>query len=495
VAKASATALTCESFRSSVAFTGSLSAVQRPVGLAYPAVPLPSEGSASSDGATITGHGTKFLTGSQAFGAAIILRPVGGRAEHLGYPTSGVTETSIPSILGTNLGAAKMPFTITSRLPFKDAQVHRGSLWGTGNLHYPQRVYVGPPGWRIGLPPGFPEPLDYGDTPQSYDPSEFTMFPIDVPGPGDDDPVVALLPTDTALLVLKEDSIHRIDGSYPVFSQRLVARGVGCIGLDAVVPADRGGPYWADQRGVYSFEGGVVQDLTSERIGRRYRQLTIDQGWTDVTLGVAEDKLIVCVRDPGGADPYDDVATFHYDIRRRVWLGQLTNVRPARTWWDAANNRLLATQAFSLDGEVVDYATMYRDRTTQAKLDGDGGTPVLVYQSGRGMLANRQGIDNEAILADMQLELRLSDQAGTGSFSAQVRYAGGVEVPSVDETVNISIPAISNSVTDVQRVEMAVNAHGRQHSVRITRTGAPSATADFAIGQMVLDAIDAAGGS
>lgn len=496
--KAATTALTCEGFRSSVPFSGALSVTQRPTGLAYPAVPLPSEGTASSDGSTITGYGTKFTIGPQAWGAAIILRPDGGQAEHIGYPTTGVTDTSIPTILGTNFGSAKMPFTITSRLPFTDAQVHRGSLWGTGNYYYPQRVYVGPPGWRLGLPPGFIEPLDYGDTPQSYDPSEFTMFPIDVPGPGDDDPVVALLPTATAMLVLKRDSIHRIDGSYPVFSQRLVARGIGCIGLDAVVPSDRGGPYWADANGIYTFEGGVIRDLSSERIGRRWRQLTIDNNWTDVTLAVADDKLIVSVRDPSGTTAADDVVTFHYDIRRQVWLGELTNVYPARTWWDAANDRLLATVAYDGDGEIIDYAAMYRDSTAFPKFDDNFLGPELNYLSGTGLLANRQGIDNESILADGAFEFRVLDDGGTGRFDVTVHFVGGVETPSSPESIThstSSIVELSRTTAASQRAEIPFNAHGRQHQVEITRKGAVMNDSDFAIGQIVLDAIDAPGSS
>jgi len=495
VAKAATTAVTAEGLRSSVGFTVSPGVVSS--AWAYPAVPLPSDGTASSDGSTITGYGTTFTTASQSFGGAIILQPEGLRAEHLGYPTTGVTATSIPSILGTNLGSTKMAFTLTSRLPFTDAQVHRGSLWGCGNYYYPNRVYVGPPGWRLGLPPGFSEPFDIGDEPKSFDPSEFTMFPIDVPAPGDDDPVVGLLPTDGPLLVLKRDSVHRIDGSYPVFSQRQVARGVGCIGLDAIVPADRGGPFWADRNGVYSFAGGQVQDLTSERIGRRWRQITIDQGWSDVTMAVADDKLIVSARNPTGTNAATESATFHYDINRKVWLGELTNVYPARTWWDAANDRLLSTVAYSTQGEVLDYATMYRDSRTVNANDFSGGGPTLHYQSGSAVLASRTGIDTEAILAEMSFELlRHSPGLSSGNnVGITIRSTGGVEQPSFQETVT---PATTNTSLEdpaVQRVDVTVNAHGRQHSVEIRRTSDGNPDLELGIGQITLDVIDSTAGS
>lgn len=492
VTRGSTTQHTLESATASLAFS-SLAAEVGAVGYTYPCIPLPSTGVVQSDGTTITGIGTDLTLVSPDFGnGAIIIRPEGAQAEHV--PMLSTATTTSVSTLSTNFSTDKMPYTLTARCPWTDAQVHRGSLWGLGNKHYPNRVYVAPPGWRAGIPPGFAgvDSVDVADTSQTYDPSEFALFPIDVPAPGDDDPAVALVSTEGPLLVAKRNSVHRIDGAYPNFTQRVVARGVGCSNPRARVSADQGGPFWADERGVYTWDGAGVRDITQNRISDEYRSYT--SNYPDIVLGVWDGKLIVSLTrssvDETGAGP-----VWHYDISRGVWLGRLTNTSACFMWLDREGEQLLACRVAggTYDPDIINLASMYDPELTP--IDGDGTYPAFTYTSGSGITATRDGVDTEKVLADVRptvlhYDVSVGDASTVG---LTVTYRGDA---GSDETVSDTLVAVGAlNDADARVLDSTVNAHGRQHQLTITRTGTLTATTDFGLSQIVLDVIDSSAGT
>ena len=210
--------------------------------------------------------------------ALLILNNTAGGAHRIASVTAASgSDVTVGAELETQTSAM---YRILRRCPFKDAAVHKGSLWGTGVSQYPNRVYVAAPGANIGIAPGSIEPHDpvaqagYSNTTVTgfTDLSDFVLASYDVPSAYDGDPVVAILATPGPLLVLKRDSVYGIYGTFPNFEVKLLTNGAGCIDRRSAVTVN-GVAYWAGPDGVFSYSNGQIQNLTLGRIGKEWRGL------------------------------------------------------------------------------------------------------------------------------------------------------------------------------------------------------------------------------
>lgn len=490
-----------------------------PLGVTYPCVPVYDTGyvksvSSAATSSNITTDGARFtnitLQTSQFSGdSLLVLNPTAGSAHQIG----GISATSVGG--NVNVISIRAPIsTITNaqyrvlrRCPFKDATVHKGSLWGTGVKQYPNRVYVGPPGWNMGLAPQAIEPFDPTVDSDFVDLADFVLQPIDVPSAYDADPVVALLPTPGPLLVLKNSSVYGIYGTYPSFEQTLVAQGAGCIDLRSAVTVS-GIAYWAGMRGIYMYAGGQIQNITDGRIEREWQALMRgwDAGTSYCAIGVVADQLVVSV---GGLDTSGTAAamvgpdtqapaarTFIFDLNTRTWTGRMSNMKARYINSSRSKDEIDALLAVSDDrqGRIIDIAPAftglkYSDRSTGAvapasAADAAGTAPAMQAWTGSA-LAQATGIEGEARFCDAVVHANLCDSATpTSSMSLTSAHGEGLyEQP----TTTKSLDAITADTTDrVDRFKRRVNRTGRLHQLRVAMTTTDSDNTKSEIPEVVM---------
>jgi hypothetical protein len=210
-------------------------------GSSIPCVSVYSAGTASISGSTATGFGTKWSTGDwgtvTTTDGFVAVPTTGGTFEVAAIET--VTDDDTMTVFA-NVWSSRQPYHITRRCPFKDAQSHKGSLWGTGVAQYPNRVYVSPPNWNPAYPPGLSIPVDVGSYFGTENINDLFLDFIDVPSSTDGDDNIAILASPNPLLVLKRNAVYGVFGSYPTFSVDLVADGVGCIDISSSLSYDEG---------------------------------------------------------------------------------------------------------------------------------------------------------------------------------------------------------------------------------------------------------------
>jgi len=474
-----------------------------PLGVAYPCVPVHDAGfvKSVSSGATssdITTDGARLsnitIQTSQFSGdTLLVLNPTAGSAHEIG----GISATSVggdPNIISIRAPISSVTnatYRILRRCPFKDATVHKGSFWGTGVKQYPNRVYVAPPGWNMGLAPQAIEPFDPTVNSDFVDLADFVLQPIDVPSAYDSDPVVALLPTPGPLLVLKTASVYGIYGTYPAYEQTLVAQGAGCIDLRSAVTVS-GVAFWAGMRGIYMYAGGQIQNITSGRIEREWQSLM--RGWeagtSYCTIGVVADQVVVSL---GGLDSSATASakvgpdsssptnrTFIYDLNSRTWAGRMSNMKARYLNSSRSKDEIDALLAVSDDrqGRIIDIAPAltglkYTDRSAgtvapASPADAAGSGPAMQAWTGAA-LAQATGIEGEARFCDAVVHANLCDSASpTSSLSLTTAHGEGLYA---DPTVTKSLDPITADTTDrVDRFKRRVNRTGRLHQLRVAMT-------------------------
>lgn len=474
-----------------------------PLGVSYPCVPVYDTGyvKSVSSGATssdVTTDGARFsnitLQTSQFSGdALLVLNPTAGDPHQIG----GISATSVggnPNVISIRAPISSITnaqYRILRRCPFKDATVHKGSLWGTGVKQYPNRVYVGPPGWNLGLAPQAIEPFDPTVDSDFVNLADLILQPIDVPSPYDSDPVVALLPTPGPLLVLKTASVYGIYGTYPSFEQTLLAQGAGCVDLRSAVTVS-GVAYWAGMRGIYMYAGGQIQNITDGRIEREWQALM--RGWdastSYCTIGVVADHVVVSV---GGLDTTGTASamvgpdssapsarTFVFDLNTRTWTGRMSNMKARYLASSRSKDEIDALLAVSDDrqGRIIDVAPAltglrYTNRSTGAvaaatSTDAAGTGPAMQAWTGAA-LAQATGIEGETRFCDAVVHANLCDSASpTSSLSLTSAHGEGLYQ---DPTTTKSLDPITADTTDrVDRFKRRVNRTGRLHQLRVAMT-------------------------
>lgn len=491
-----------------------------PLGVAYPCVPVYDTGfvASVSSGATssnITTSGARFsnitLQTSQFSGdALLVLNTTAGSAHQIGSisATSVGGNANVISIRAPISSLTNATYRILRRCPFKDATVHKGSFWGTGVKQYPNRVYVAPPGWNMGLAPQSVEPFDATVDSDFVDLADFTLQPIDVPSAYDSDPVVALLATSGPLLVLKTASVYGIYGTYPSYEQTLLAQGAGCIDLRSAVTVS-GVAYWAGMRGIYMYAGGQIQNITEGRIGEEWQDLMRgwDAGTSYCTIGIVAGQLVVSV---GGLDSTATAAakvgpdssapsarTFIFDMNSRTWAGRMTNMKARYMSSSRSKDEIDALLAVSDDrqGRIIDIAPAltglkYTDRSAgtvapASPADAAGsGAPAMQAWTGSS-LAQATGIEGEARFCDAVVHANLCDSATpTSSLSLTSAHGEGLYE---NATSTKSLDAIGADTTDrVDRFKRRVNRSGRLHQLRVAMTTTDSDNTKSEIPEVVI---------
>lgn len=460
----SSTSLTLDGikFSSSASVTGSAAFG---FGMVFPGVNVYDAGTGSfTGGNTFTGTGTKWATnGITGAGEALLALRTGADATCHYVVNGGVTDTTI-GLSSTTKTDTDINYMILRSAPFKDAASHKGSFWGTGVAQYPSRVYVGPPGWNLAFPPGFELPYDPMTLPSSSNPNDFLMDFIDVPTAFEGDSNVAILSSPNPLLVLKRNAVYGIFGSYPQFSQSLLADGIGCIDIRSAQSLDEG-QFWAGEGGIYWYTGGRIVDLTAGRINREWRALTrdFDYGVNDYcALGVEQGYVIVHITTGGGTTR----RTYLYDLAAQSWQSRVSNFTPRYMFSSRIPGEASKLLSVSDDrqGHVLDFAPAI-DGSGTAK-DAAGTGPALQAWT-------PESIDGQDIDADMRM-LDLAVHANVYDAGAAGATTLGVSVVTQDAltdptTATTALDAIASDAVD--RIDRhyyrRVDKRGRRHQVRV----------------------------
>ena len=466
-----------------------------PVGFAFPAVSVYSSGiltACTAGSTTYSFSGASFPGVNNAApyrDGLLVVNPTAG-SPHMMADISSASGSTITATAADKT-LANTSYHLQRRLPFKDATVHKNSLWGCGVNEYPNRVYVGAPGWNLGIPPGAVEPFDPINAHTLTDISDFQMGTIDVPSPLDGDPVVAVLSTGGPLLVLKSSSVYGIFGTYPSFEQTLIANGAGCVDLRSAVSSD-GIAYWAGRDGIYSYAGaGQIQNLTGGKIQREWQALMRGYDTTScISAGVVSGFLIVSITGlsglaTGGAKigPDEDnptERTFIYDMRQQTWTGRMSNFTAQAMQTARVANESPALFAVSDDylGEIIDATpavtgTKCTDRDSQKfstanPVDAAGSGPQLNAWTSAS-LAQSVGIEGESRMLDLAIHTNLYD---VSTPTTQLQYwtrQGDSLDESADSETSASI--ITADTTDrVDRTKRRVNRTGRLHQLKVQQT-------------------------
>lgn len=444
--------------------TGSDQTIILPTCQAFPSVVVYNAGTVTVSSGTATGYGTKWSSGasySQVFGDHIVVMADGVDAESGFFSESGATTAS------TTVAdqATKSSYAITRRLPFKDVANHKGSLWGTGVIQYPSRVYVGPPGWNLSFPPGFVLPVDPLAAITSSNANDFFMDFIDVPNSYDGDDVIAILSSPNPLLVLKREAVYGIYGSFPNFSVDMIADGIGCIDIRSAQSFDEG-QFWCGEAGIYWYTNGQIVDLTAGRINREWRALTRDfvYGTDYCSVGISQGHLIVHIT----TNNLVTQRTYLCDLRSRSWQSRISNFTPNYQYTSRISTEAekLLCVSTSRPGRVINFSPALDGSGTAS--DDAGTAPRLQAYTPEGIDGGT--IDDDTRMLDLAVHANVYDVAtGLTQMSVSVVTSGALTNPTAATTSLATIS--SDSIDSIDRhYYRHVDKRGRRHQVRLAVT-------------------------
>lgn len=449
----------------SAAVTGTISLAL--TGMTWPGVAIYDAGVTAYSAATLTGHGTKWVDEAAiTTDDAIMLDLDNGQYEIAANSDASPANTDLSNSQIAGTVADKATYRIMRRCPFKDAAVHKGSLWGTGVAQYPNRVYVSPPAWNPTLAPGAENYVATTNSVTVSNANDLLLDFIDVPTAFEGDVNVALLSSPNPLLVLKRSAVYGVFGSYPNFSTDKIADGVGCIDLRSAISGPNG-QFWAGEDGIYAYVGGQVIDLTQGKINREWRRATslFDYGVSDYcTIGESNDHLLVSLVTNGGADDY----CYVYDLRAQAWMSKWTNHKaryffsskvdgePSELYWVGDDDQ----------GRVMTSSGCFDRNGLIGAKDGDSTSPIFRGWTGEGF-DGTQSIDNDSRVLDVAISHNIYDVGADGSTQvlASMTSSGRRESPATRSVILGTID--SDGVDRVDRTRYRPNVAGRLHQLRI----------------------------
>ena len=457
---------------------------------AFPAVAVYDAGTATISAGTATGYGTRWtkIPTSTAGTALLVIPPTGSAA--LGA-TIGTPASDTSWSVSMSDQATKSAYQVLAPMPFKDVAAHKESLWGTGVAQYPNRVYVGPPGWNLSFPPGFELPFDPTDDTTSPNANDFLMEYRDVPSPFDGDPNVAILPSPNPLLVLKRHAVYGIYGQPGLgLTTELIADGVGCIDIRSAQSFDEG-QFFASEQGIMWYVGGQLRDLTAGKINREWRALVrdFDYGTSDYcSIGLASGHLVVHITTGGGVTQ----RTYLCDLRDQSLQSRITNVRPRYMFTSriaGEKEKLFAVQDID-QGRVLDLAPML-DGSGTAK-DGDGTSPRLQAYT-TSALGRADGIEGLTRLIDLDVHANVYDAGAAGSTQMAVSVVSGGGVSNQADSTATLTDINSDAVDRIDRHPRRVSRTGRFHQVRfdVDTLGTNTSATKVEVAQVVATVRDA----
>lgn len=396
--------------------------------------------------------------------------------------TTGITTRSN---LGVTPGASsetlKMPFDIMRRCPFRDVEVHKECLWGTGVKQYPSRVYYSSRQWDMQTPNRLTQPWN-GIT-DFFAPNDGILDYVDVEGSGDGDMVMALLSSDGPLLILTQRSCYGAYGSWPSFEKQMVAAGAGCIDTRSAVGVAAYGQFWAGESGIYGYRRGKVTDLTGGRINDYWRGLMRrydSDNNSYVVSGVARNHLIVSAHVTRGTTT--DV-TLGCNLATGAWT-ELSNMKAtamhAPTVWGDEEQLIAALEGRTT---LVDLAPAI-NMTGGAK-DADGTEPQLLITSGSAN-PSQGDPDGESRITELRVSGIVKDSAlappDDSSLTIEVRSDGAVTQGTTTSQTTGVLQATTGS--DIRRERLRIGNSGRTHSVTITTANTSPNNATIAIAEV-----------
>jgi hypothetical protein len=502
---------------------------QATLGTTWPAVPVHEGFVSSISGLTVTPAGiapaTDVFTGGGSYNSTKDAIAIGGPSTTFPHIIAGVTVTT-STTLDTHYaiipGYAGNKYFILRRCPFRDAEVHKESLWGVGVKEFPSTVYVWPQTSNIGIPPMSVAP--YAATSRAgYSNStvtgfltenDYTLFSLDVPSKYDTTPIEAILSTDGPLLVLKTDSVYGIYGAFDSTSRdtggglevNKIADWGGCLDLRSAISGENG-VYWAGGDGIYTWRGGQVVDLTAGVVQREWRALMLgyQRGTSTVSCGIAANRYLVVAaagldntKTSGAMIGPDTSApssrTLVYDIATSSWLGRMTNFSPTHMWTSAEEDGGAACLAASNnDSRIIDCGVAYEPESALATDATNASFPSMKLWS-TASLAQAEGIEGEARFCDAVIHSNLYDvSTPTTSITATVASGGSLYT---DPTSSKTIGSISATTTDrVDRDKFSVNRSGRLHQIRLEVSATDSSNAKSEISEIVMSFRDSRRGT
>ena len=492
-----ASGVTVESLRNKTSSNASATVAWRTsaVGYAYPAVVVAEVGKVSSvSGTTVNFEGTNFTAGTTRTtfptnDSLLIENTTVGSPHEIADITGVNSTTQITTHVGLS-GFTNAAFKHLRRCPFKDATVHRGSLWGTGVSQYPNRVYVFIPTKDIGLPPAAEKPFDptlqagYASTNvQGFTRvSDFLAGAYDVPGPFDSTPVVAILSSPGPLLALKSDSVYGLYGTYDATNPSSVevsriSDGAGCIDIRSAITVESI-PFWAGDDGIFSYRNSQIINLADGRIQREWEALMRGyvRGTSWVSIGTIGTSYLVVscggldATKTGGAKNGPDTEnptgrTLVFDMRLNIWLGRMSSIRPLNMWSVTAEDggqALYAVDPTNFENRIIDVATAYIGGDAS---DDDGNYPRFKAWS-TASLAQADGVEGEARFCDVVVHANLLDTSTpTSTFDISIVSGGSLD-DQTSSTKTLS-PITADTADRVDRHKRTVNRSGRLHQIRL----------------------------
>ena len=503
---------------------------QATLGTTWPAVPVHEGYVSSISGLTVTPAGispsTDVFTGGLAYNStkdAIAISGTSGTFPHIIAGVTGTTSTTLDTHYAIPAGYAGQRYFILRRCPFRDAEVHKESLWGAGVKEFPSTVFVWPPTSNIGIPPQSVAP--YAATSRAgyanatvtgfMTDTDYTLHSYDVPSKYDTTPIEALLSTDGPLLALKTDSVYGLYGTYDPNTRDTSGGGIevnkiadwgGCIDLRSAISGENG-VYWAGGDGVYTWKGGQIVDLTAGVVQREWRALMLgyQRGTSTVSCGIAANRYLVVAatgldntKTSGALIGPDIVApssrTLVYDIASSSWLGRMTNFSPTHIWTSAEEDGGAACLAAQNDdSRIIDCGVAYEPESARATDVTNASFPSMKLWS-TASLAQAEGIEGEARFCDAVVHSNLYDTSTpTTSITATVTSGGSLYT---DPTSSKTIGSIAATTTDrVDRNKFNVNRSGRLHQIRLEVSATDSSNAKSEISEIVMSFRDSRRGT
>jgi hypothetical protein len=525
---------TVENMRNSVGASSSTSVYWHvsDVGTTWPAVPV-YEGVASAiSGNTVTlGSinpsstvfiGTPFAIPSSASSPssdAIAVFGTGSTPHEIAGIESS-NSTQVTTNWNISSGLATNRYMILRRCPFKDAAVHRESLWGTGVSQYPSTVYVWPPSANIGIPPQSTSPYavtshaGYANASVTgfLTDNDYTLFSLDVPSKYDASPIVALLSTDGPLLVLKTDSVYAIHGTFDAtqaasggnLDVNKVADWGGCIDLRSAISGESG-VFWAGADGIYTWRSGQIVDITAGKIQREWRALMngYSANTSTVACGIAANAyLIVSVNGlstslTSGAIIGPDTSapssrTLVYDLRSEKWLGRMSNFSPEQMWTVTGEDGDSECLSGYLTTKFIDVTPAFSPDSTSATDENSSGPAMKLWSTCS--LAQAEGTEGESRFCDLSIHTNIYDSSSPYSSVGLTAVSGGSLYS--DANTSKSLDAISGDSTDrVDRNKRSVNRTGRLHQLRVESSSTSSSNKKIEVSELVLSFRDSRRGT
>lgn len=473
------------------------------IGSFWPCQDVYSEGTITINGSgLVTGDGAYFEGSSAKWGDVISYNPPTGgmsvqnlaaasvmadvlmveRLSGLTWTTHPINSSTTTTLQLDSTGAVAAQatstrFAILRRLGVSDVAVRSDCLFGAGNKQYPSRLWYSPPTWNPSVPPiaraqgGTWDFTNYtfggsggGDLTGT---SEFQLDWIDVPATGDGDKIVALLSSDGPLIVLKRNSAHSVSGTWPNFTQTMLANGAGCVDPRAVADVRGFGSFWAGKNGIYAYRFGNVTDLTSDRVSeewrRRIRAFNADTGST-VTLGVTHGHLVVSAYLTGDGTGTPDQFTWMCNLKGGAWSA-MTNIA-ARYMQNVKTKDGIEVLLGTLRNETkpVELSTIFTGKNAN---DANLAAPSLEMTLSSS--ADDNDPDTEARLVEVSTTMRFEDTTTAGSTVAVSVSSSG----AVDQTGASVEPCGTVSATlspTLKRERLRAGVTGRQHSVTMKAT-------------------------